>query len=76
MLLNHGEPDNKYLKWYYRFKLPYYLTQYGYFPNRPWNRIINDMGFDVLQEKYFFNGTLQYRIISNKKNDKEFVKEN
>lgn len=65
LFLNCGESESKYLKWYYRFQLPVYLMEFGYFPNRPWGRIFTDMGFKELQSQNFFNGTLQYRILSN-----------
>lgn len=48
-------------------QLPIYLKQYGFFPNRPWDKIIDDMGLEVVQRKTFVNGTIQYQILKNNK---------
>ena len=67
LLLNQGNPESKLLQWYYRFQLPLILMNYGYFPHRPWDKIVDDMGFEVVQRKKFINGTIYYQILKNKK---------
>lgn len=41
LLLNQGLPENEYLQRYYRWKLPLFLLSEGYFPHRPWDKIIS-----------------------------------
>lgn len=67
LLLNMGMPDNPILQYYYRFTLPHYLLTYGFFPHRPWDKIVNSMGFEVIQQKKFQGGTLYYQILRNNK---------
>lgn len=74
LLLNMGLPQNRLLQYYYRFTLPHYLLSYGFFPHRPWDRIVNSMGFDVIQQKKFQGGTLYYQILKNNKEDNDVEK--
>ena len=67
LLLNMGQPDNEYLSQYYRFMLPYYLLTHGFFPHRPWDKIVDQLGFEVLQSKKLQGGTLYYQILKNNK---------
>ena len=67
LLINNGMSDMKWLNLYYRFMLPYYVTNFGYFPNRPWDKIIDNIGFEVIQRKKFINGTVHYQILKNNK---------
>lgn len=62
-----GKPENKYLQMYYRFMLPYYLMNHGFFPHRPWDRIVESMDLDVITSKKLQGGTLYYQILRNKK---------
>ena len=67
LLLNQGKPDSRLTNYYYRYSLPSYLLNYGYFPNRPWDRIVDDSGFEVVQRAKFINGSLYYQILRNNK---------
>ncbi len=67
LLVNQGKPDSKWLNLYYRYMLPLYVMQFGYFPNRPWTRIIDDMGFEVVERKTLINGSIHYQILKNNK---------
>jgi hypothetical protein len=67
LLLNMGKPDNEYLSMYYRFMLPYYLLNHGFFPHRPWDKIIDQLDFEIIQSKKLQGGTLYYQILKNKK---------
>ena len=67
LLLNQGAVDNYWLQKYYRFTLPIILMKFGYFPHRPWDKIVDDMGFQVVQRKRFLNGSVYYQILQNNK---------
>ena len=67
LLLNQGMPDSKILQWYYRLNLGFYLMNYGYFPHRPWDKIVDDLGFEVIQRKKLINNTIYYQILQNSK---------
>lgn len=67
LLMNQGSPDSKILNWYYRFHLPYYLMNYGYFPHRPWDKIIDTTGLEVIQRRKLLNGSVHYQILKNNK---------
>ena len=69
LLLNMGQPESTYLKHYYRFMLPHYLMTHGFFPHRPWDRIVESMGFEVVQSFKRSGGTLYYQILKNKKEE-------
>jgi hypothetical protein len=47
--------------------LPYYLMNHGFFPHRPWDKIVKGMDFEVVQSKKLQGGTLYYQILKNKK---------
>jgi ubiquinone/menaquinone biosynthesis C-methylase UbiE len=67
LLLNMGSPDSTILSTYYRFMLPYFLMTQGFFPHRPWDKIVESMDFEVVQSKKLQGGTLYYQILKNKK---------
>ena len=67
LLVNQGMSENKWLSLYYRYMMPVYVMKTGYFPNRPWNKIIDDIGFEVIERKTFVNGTIHYQILKNNK---------
>jgi ubiquinone/menaquinone biosynthesis C-methylase UbiE len=71
LLLNMGNPENEFLQKYYRFTLPHYLLTHGFFPHRPWDRIVKSMDFEVIQSKKMQGGTLYYQILRNKKEERE-----
>lgn len=70
LLLNMGMPDNKLLRYYYRFTLPHYLLNQGFFPHRPWDKIVKGMDFEIIQQKKLQGGTLYYQILKNTKESK------
>ena len=68
LLLNMGLPESKIHQWYFRLNLPVYLMTYGFFPHRPWDKIVDSVGgFEIIQRKRLFNGALYYQILKNKK---------
>jgi ubiquinone/menaquinone biosynthesis C-methylase UbiE len=67
LMVNQGMSDNRWMNLYYRLMMPVYVMQFGYFPSRPWDRIVDDMGFEVVERKTFINGTIHYQILKNTK---------
>lgn len=68
LLLNMGMPEKKMSQFYFRMNLPLYLLQYGFFPHRPWDKIVDSVeGFEVIQRKRLFDGGVYYQILRNKK---------
>lgn len=64
-ILANGKPEGKYYSWYLRSTQPIELGQYGKFCVRDWDKIIDKVGFKVIQKKRFKNGGLYYYILKN-----------
>jgi hypothetical protein len=55
--------------------LPYFLMTHGFFPHRPWDKIVESLDFEVVQAKKLQGGTLYYQILRNKKTAEIAVQE-
>ena len=76
LLLNLGASENSWYNWYQRYCQPYNVVKYGYFSNRKWDRLLEDMGFNVITSKRFLRGTVYYHIIRNDRDDVVLTKKN
>ena len=76
LLLNHGVSENDYYNMYLRFSVPFHVSKYGYFPNRKWDKLLEDMGFNVVLAKRFIRGTQYYNVIKNDIDDVVYSKKN
>ncbi len=45
------------------------MCKYGYFSNRRWDRLLEDMGFNVITSKRFVRGCVYYQVIKNNRSD-------
>jgi len=70
LLLNMGLPESKFLQYYFRLNLPFYLLEKGYFPHRPWDKIVKTMDFEVVHS-HRYQGNIYYQILINNKEEKE-----
>jgi ubiquinone/menaquinone biosynthesis C-methylase UbiE len=69
LLLNYGASESEWYNWYERWCQPYNVCKYGYFSNRRWDRLLEDMGFNVITSKRFVRGCVYYQVIKNNRSD-------
>ena len=72
--LNNGISETDWYNMYLRYSVPMTVSKYGYFPNRKWDKLMEDMGFNVITQKRFLRGTQYYTVIKNDRDDIVFSK--
>jgi len=73
LILTSGLSENSFLNNTLQVRTVYFMKNYGYVPNRDWNKIMGSMNFEVEQTGRWFNGTIYLYIL---KNNKETIEKN
>ncbi len=67
LILASGLSNNGFLNKFLKMKSSHILRNYGYFPDRAWDPIINSIGFEIEKAERKFNGTIYLYVLKNNK---------
>jgi methyltransferase OMS1 len=67
LILTSGMSHYELLNLFLEYKAPYYICNYGYFPNRRWDDVIKEEDFEIVKKERKMNGSIYFYILKNKK---------
>ena len=67
LILTSGKSFYELLNRYLDIKTAYTVCNFGYFPNRDWDKYIKEEDFEIIKKERQMNGTVYMYVLKNKK---------